>query len=126
VRAVPGTGTQAVGPGHAWAVLSRVVPGLAQRAWPVWKTLVWSILLASIFSLLWVRIGPFLAKSDGPATKEAVTQFCRRRIMPDFFLEFFPVDRNTDPRHFFTSLSFFNRRLSMPAAGGSSTFLSES
>ncbi|ERN08733.1 cellulose synthase A catalytic subunit 2 [UDP-forming] [Amborella trichopoda] len=27
---------------------------------------VWSILLASIFSLLWVRINPFLAKSDGP------------------------------------------------------------
>ena len=28
--------------------------------------IVWSILLASIFSLLWVRIDPFLAKSDGP------------------------------------------------------------
>ncbi|RWR85292.1 cellulose synthase A catalytic subunit 2 UDP-forming [Cinnamomum micranthum f. kanehirae] len=27
---------------------------------------VWSILLASICSLLWVRINPFLAKSDGP------------------------------------------------------------
>ncbi|KAL5974542.1 Cellulose synthase A catalytic subunit 2 [UDP-forming] [Asimina triloba] len=27
---------------------------------------VWSILLASIFSLLWVRVNPFLAKSDGP------------------------------------------------------------
>ncbi|XP_058089001.1 cellulose synthase A catalytic subunit 2 [UDP-forming]-like isoform X2 [Magnolia sinica] len=27
---------------------------------------VWSILLASIFSLLWVRINPFLAKSNGP------------------------------------------------------------
>ncbi|CAN6222897.1 unnamed protein product [Urochloa humidicola] len=27
--------------------------------------IVWSILLASIFSLLWVRIDPFLAKSDG-------------------------------------------------------------
>ncbi|XXG73540.1 hypothetical protein AAC387_Pa07g2443 [Persea americana] len=28
--------------------------------------IVWSILLASICSLLWVRINPFLAKSDGP------------------------------------------------------------
>ena len=28
---------------------------------------VWSILLASIFSLLWVRIDPFLAKSSGPS-----------------------------------------------------------
>ncbi|CAK9863204.1 unnamed protein product [Sphagnum jensenii] len=28
--------------------------------------LVWSILLASIFSLLWVRIDPFLAKVNGP------------------------------------------------------------
>lgn len=27
---------------------------------------VWSILLASIFSLLWVRVNPFIAKSDGP------------------------------------------------------------
>ncbi|XP_077248676.1 cellulose synthase A catalytic subunit 2 [UDP-forming]-like [Tasmannia lanceolata] len=27
---------------------------------------VWSILLASICSLLWVRVNPFLAKSDGP------------------------------------------------------------
>ncbi|KAA8514715.1 hypothetical protein F0562_017894 [Nyssa sinensis] len=31
---------------------------------------VWSILLASIFSLLWVRIDPFLAKSDGPVLEE--------------------------------------------------------
>lgn len=31
---------------------------------------VWSILLASIFSLLWVRIDPFLAKSDGPILEE--------------------------------------------------------
>jgi len=28
--------------------------------------IVWSILLASIFSLLWVRIDPFLAKINGP------------------------------------------------------------
>jgi cellulose synthase A len=28
--------------------------------------IVWSILLASIFSLLWVRINPFVAKSSGP------------------------------------------------------------
>ncbi|KAK3441148.1 hypothetical protein EUGRSUZ_B01562 [Eucalyptus grandis] len=28
--------------------------------------IVWSILLASIFSLLWVRVDPFFAKSDGP------------------------------------------------------------
>jgi cellulose synthase A len=28
--------------------------------------IVWSILLASIFSLLWVRIDPFLAKVNGP------------------------------------------------------------
>lgn len=27
---------------------------------------VWSILLASIFSLLWVRINPFVARSNGP------------------------------------------------------------
>lgn len=27
---------------------------------------VWSILLASIFSLLWVRVNPFVAKFDGP------------------------------------------------------------
>jgi len=38
-RAVPGTGTQAAGPGRAWAVLSRVVPVPAHRARPIWKTL---------------------------------------------------------------------------------------
>ncbi|KAK6939151.1 Cellulose synthase, RING-type zinc finger [Dillenia turbinata] len=32
--------------------------------------IVWSILLASIFSLLWVRIDPFLARSDGPVLEE--------------------------------------------------------
>ncbi|PHT50755.1 putative cellulose synthase A catalytic subunit 5 [UDP-forming] [Capsicum baccatum] len=32
--------------------------------------IVWSILLASVFSLLWVRIDPFLAKSDGPILEE--------------------------------------------------------
>ncbi|KAJ7964833.1 Cellulose synthase [Quillaja saponaria] len=32
--------------------------------------IVWSILLASIFSLLWVRVNPFLAKSDGPVLEE--------------------------------------------------------
>ncbi|PKA51109.1 putative cellulose synthase A catalytic subunit 3 [UDP-forming] [Apostasia shenzhenica] len=32
--------------------------------------IVWSILLASIFSLLWVRIDPFLPKSDGPVLEE--------------------------------------------------------
>nr|QBI56888.1 cellulose synthase A3 [Agave sisalana] len=32
--------------------------------------IVWSILLASIFSLLWVRIDPFLAKGDGPLLEE--------------------------------------------------------
>lgn len=32
--------------------------------------IVWSILVASIFSLLWVRIDPFLAKSDGPILEE--------------------------------------------------------
>ncbi|OEL28933.1 hypothetical protein BAE44_0010049 [Dichanthelium oligosanthes] len=32
--------------------------------------IVWSILLASIFSLLWVRIDPFLAKNDGPLLEE--------------------------------------------------------
>nr|AFI71895.1 cellulose synthase 6 [Paeonia lactiflora] len=32
--------------------------------------IVWSILLASIFSLLWVRIDPFLAKSNGPILEE--------------------------------------------------------
>ncbi|KAH9616942.1 hypothetical protein KSS87_004178 [Heliosperma pusillum] len=30
---------------------------------------IWSILLASIFSLLWVRIDPFVIKSKGPDTK---------------------------------------------------------
>lgn len=28
--------------------------------------IVWSILLSSILSLLWVRINPFLSRSDGP------------------------------------------------------------
>ena len=32
--------------------------------------IVWSILLASIISLLWVRVNPFLAKSDGPTLEE--------------------------------------------------------
>ncbi|CAA7406931.1 unnamed protein product [Spirodela intermedia] len=32
--------------------------------------IVWSILLASIFSLLWVRIDPFLPRSDGPLLEE--------------------------------------------------------
>ncbi|KAJ3700651.1 hypothetical protein LUZ61_004356 [Rhynchospora tenuis] len=32
--------------------------------------IVWSILLASIFSLLWVRIDPFLPKGDGPLLEE--------------------------------------------------------
>ncbi|KAJ8747889.1 hypothetical protein K2173_014536 [Erythroxylum novogranatense] len=32
--------------------------------------MVWSILLASIFSLLWVRIDPFLARSHEPALEE--------------------------------------------------------
>lgn len=32
--------------------------------------IVWSILLASIFSLLWVRIDPFLPKADGPLLEE--------------------------------------------------------
>lgn len=30
----------------------------------------WSIPLASIFSLLWVRVDPFLTKSDGPVLEE--------------------------------------------------------
>ncbi|KAL7244546.1 hypothetical protein ACSBR2_000015 [Camellia fascicularis] len=32
--------------------------------------IVWSILLASIFSLLWVRVDPFLAKTGGPVLEE--------------------------------------------------------
>lgn len=32
--------------------------------------IVWSILLASVFSLLWVRLDPFLPKSDGPSLIE--------------------------------------------------------
>ncbi|VAH97355.1 unnamed protein product [Triticum turgidum subsp. durum] len=32
--------------------------------------IVWSILLASIISLLWVRVNPFLAKTDGPLLEE--------------------------------------------------------
>ena len=31
---------------------------------------IWSILLASIFSLLWVRIDPFVLKTKGPDTKQ--------------------------------------------------------
>nr|GMD88777.1 probable cellulose synthase A catalytic subunit 3 [UDP-forming] [Ipomoea batatas] len=31
---------------------------------------VWSILLASVFSLLWIRIDPFLGKSDGPVLED--------------------------------------------------------
>ncbi|KAK1552670.1 hypothetical protein Q3G72_021274 [Acer saccharum] len=31
---------------------------------------IWSILLASIFSLLWVRIDPFVLKTKGPATSQ--------------------------------------------------------
>lgn len=32
--------------------------------------IVWSILLASVFSLVWVRINPFLSKSNGPVLEE--------------------------------------------------------
>ncbi|EPS60781.1 hypothetical protein M569_14019 [Genlisea aurea] len=32
--------------------------------------IIWSILLASIFSLLWVRIDPFIMKTKGPDTKK--------------------------------------------------------
>ncbi|XP_057851232.1 probable cellulose synthase A catalytic subunit 5 [UDP-forming] [Cryptomeria japonica] len=32
--------------------------------------IVWSILLASVFSLVWVRINPFIARSDGPVLEE--------------------------------------------------------
>lgn len=32
--------------------------------------LVWAILLASFFSVLWVKIDPFLPKSDGPILEE--------------------------------------------------------
>ncbi|KAK7277094.1 hypothetical protein RIF29_18244 [Crotalaria pallida] len=32
--------------------------------------LVWSILLASLFSVLWVKIDPFLSKTDGPILEE--------------------------------------------------------
>lgn len=31
---------------------------------------VWSVLLASLFSLIWVRINPFIAKSNGPVLEE--------------------------------------------------------
>ncbi|KAL8040873.1 hypothetical protein ABFX02_10G128500 [Erythranthe guttata] len=31
---------------------------------------IWSVLLASIFSLLWVRIDPFIVKTKGPDTKQ--------------------------------------------------------
>lgn len=31
---------------------------------------IWSVLLASIFSLLWVRIDPFVVKTKGPDTKK--------------------------------------------------------
>ncbi|KAL4181661.1 hypothetical protein AMTRI_Chr12g238440 [Amborella trichopoda] len=31
---------------------------------------IWSVLLASIFSLLWVRIDPFVIKTKGPTTKQ--------------------------------------------------------
>jgi len=32
--------------------------------------IVWSILLASVFSLVWVRINPFVSRSDGPVLEE--------------------------------------------------------
>eukprot|EP00252_Welwitschia_mirabilis_P014831 TRINITY_DN3286_c0_g4_i1.p1 TRINITY_DN3286_c0_g4~~TRINITY_DN3286_c0_g4_i1.p1 ORF type:complete len:1099 (+),score=188.36 TRINITY_DN3286_c0_g4_i1:233-3529(+) len=32
--------------------------------------IVWSLLLASIFSLIWVRVNPFLPKGDGPVLEE--------------------------------------------------------
>ncbi|XP_073067037.1 cellulose synthase A catalytic subunit 7 [UDP-forming]-like [Primulina eburnea] len=32
--------------------------------------IIWSVLLASIFSLLWVRIDPFILKTKGPNTKQ--------------------------------------------------------
>ena len=37
---MPGTGTGCACLGHAWAVLSSVVLGPAQRARPSWKTIV--------------------------------------------------------------------------------------
>lgn len=32
--------------------------------------IVWSVLLASLFSLIWVRINPFISRSDGPVLEE--------------------------------------------------------
>jgi cellulose synthase A len=31
---------------------------------------IWSVLLASIFSLLWVRIDPFIVRAKGPDVKQ--------------------------------------------------------
>lgn len=32
--------------------------------------IVWSVLLASLFSLIWVRVNPFIGRSDGPVLEE--------------------------------------------------------
>jgi hypothetical protein len=39
-RAVPGTGTILTGPGRAWTVLFRAVPGLAHRVSAKWSSIV--------------------------------------------------------------------------------------
>ena len=39
---MPGTGTKAVGPGHSWTVLIRVVLGPARSARAKWPTIAWS------------------------------------------------------------------------------------
>jgi hypothetical protein len=38
-RVVPGTGTILTGPGHAWTVLFRAVPGLAHRVSAKWPSI---------------------------------------------------------------------------------------
>jgi hypothetical protein len=42
-RAVPGSGTILTGPGCAWAVLFRVMPGLAHRVSAKWSSIAWPL-----------------------------------------------------------------------------------
>lgn len=50
-------------------VIAHLYPLLVRNRTPT-IVLLWSILVASIFSLIWVRIDPFLNKPDGPVLQE--------------------------------------------------------
>ncbi|KAJ0788789.1 putative cellulose synthase (UDP-forming) chromatin regulator PHD family [Helianthus annuus] len=56
---------------HLFAVIQGLLKGLMgkQNRTPT-IVVIWSILLASIFSLLWVRIDPFVLKTKGPDVKQ--------------------------------------------------------